>query len=215
MNRPFLSLDATCTSYVRVAISCRPSLYSQFFMTNTLSVLPKLKFCSMLLTSSLKLFSSAYLCLVLQSNVGCFMMGPLILGLTLSDLDVQAAVMVWIAVLVASATACPMNSFWLVCSLAIFFFVWLYFYNLFFKPSYMRLPLVVIYFLLTLPILSLPSVACFSLSLSDHLLLTPYSEFALYEDNTDMHLNAYLLLCSNEVLFIDSACVYIYICGAL
>ena len=38
---------------------------------------------------------------------------------------------------------------------------------------------------------------------------------AVHEDNTDMHLSAYLLLCANEVLFTISACVYIYICGAL
>ena len=34
--------------------------------------------------------------------------------------------------------------------------------------------------------------------------------FALYEDNTDMLLNVYLLLCANEVLFTGSACVDIY-----
>ena len=38
---------------------------------------------------------------------------------------------------------------------------------------------------------------------------------AVCEDNTDMRLSAYLLLCANEVLFTVSAHVYIYICGAL
>ena len=80
-------------------------------MTDTLSVWPKLKFCNMLLTSCLKFLSSAYLSLVLQSNVGCFMMGPLILGPTLSGLDVPAVAMVWIAALVDLVTACAMNSF--------------------------------------------------------------------------------------------------------
>ena len=70
-------------------------------MTDTLSVQPKLKFHSMLLTSSLKFLSSAYLSLVPHSNVGCFMMGLLILGPTLSGLDVLPAAMVWIATLVA------------------------------------------------------------------------------------------------------------------
>ena len=69
---------------------------------------------------SIKFLSSGYLSLVLQSNVGCFMMGPIILGPTLSGLDVPPVAMVWIAILVASAIACAMNSFQLVCSLAIF-----------------------------------------------------------------------------------------------
>ena len=37
---------------------------------------------------------------------------------------------------------------------------------------------------------------------------------ALYEDNTDMHLNVYLLECVNEVLFTLRAHTKIYICGA-
>ena len=38
---------------------------------------------------------------------------------------------------------------------------------------------------------------------------------ASYEDNTDMHLSAYLLLCANEVLFTVTVHFYIYICDAL
>ena len=34
---------------------------------------------------------------------------------------------------------------------------------------------------------------------------------SLYEDNTDIHLSAYLLPCVNEVLFTVSVHVYIYI----
>ena len=49
------------------------------------------------------------------------MMDPLILSTALSWLDVLAAAMVWIASLATSATVCMMNSFWLICSLAIFF----------------------------------------------------------------------------------------------
>ena len=54
--------------------------------------------------------SLTYLSFVLQSNVGCFMMGPLILGPTFSALAVPAPDMVWIAALAALATACVMYS---------------------------------------------------------------------------------------------------------
>ena len=37
---------------------------------------------------------------------------------------------------------------------------------------------------------------------------------ALYEENTDMHLNVYLLVCVNEVLFTMSMHAYIYNCDA-
>ena len=32
----------------------------------------------------------------------------------------------------------------------------------------------------------------------------PVVHLALYEDNTDMHLNVYLLVCANEMLFTKS-----------
>ena len=35
---------------------------------------------------------------------------------------------------------------------------------------------------------------------------------ALYDDNTDIHLSAYLLPCVNEVLFTASVHIYIYRC---
>ena len=43
----------------------------------------------------------------------------------------------------------------------------------------------------------------------------PVVYIALYEDNTDMHVSAYLLLCVNAVLFTMSAHVYTCICGTL
>ena len=42
--------------------------------------------------------------------MGCFMMGPLILGPTLSALAALDTDMVWIAALAALATACAMYS---------------------------------------------------------------------------------------------------------
>ena len=38
---------------------------------------------------------------------------------------------------------------------------------------------------------------------------------ALYEDNSEFHWSAYLLLCVNEPKFTVSAPVYIHICGAV
>ena len=61
-------------------------------------------------TSSLKFLSLAYLSFALQSNVGCFVMASLILGTTFSAPAVLAMDMVWIATLVALATACVMYS---------------------------------------------------------------------------------------------------------
>ena len=59
------------------------------------------------------------------------MMGPLILGPTLSGLDVPAVARFWIATLVALATVCAMNSFDLFVCLPFFFSIQLYLYNLF------------------------------------------------------------------------------------
>ena len=70
-------------------------------------------------TSSLKFLSLAYLSFALRSNVGCFIMGPLILGPLFSALAVPAVDMVWIATFAASATGCVMYSLAFVCSFAI------------------------------------------------------------------------------------------------
>ena len=70
-------------------------------------------------TSSLKFLSSAHLSFVLQSNVGCFMMGPLILGTEFSPVAVPVMAIVWIAALAALTTACLMCSLVFVCSFAI------------------------------------------------------------------------------------------------
>ena len=48
-------------------------------------------------------------------------MYPFILSPAVSCHDAPATAMVWIAALAALATACIMNSCWLICLLAIFF----------------------------------------------------------------------------------------------
>ena len=66
-------------------------------------------------------------------------MGPLILGPALSGHDVLAAMMVWIATLVASATTCAMNSFNLFVCLLFFLCLTVILYFVFESAS-MRLP---------------------------------------------------------------------------
>ena len=126
----------------------------------------------MLLTSSLKFCSSSYFSFALQLNVGCFMMDPLILSPALPCLDVPAMAMVWIATLAALAIVCMMNSFWHICSLAIFFCLAV-FLQFVYESAYMRLPFHSHLCLLKLPNLSLPY--CFSLPFWDCLHLTPFS----------------------------------------
>ena len=110
----------------------------------------------MLLTSSLTFHSSSYLFFALQLNIGCFMMGLLILSPALSCLDVMAVGMVWIATLAASATACVMNSFGLFVCLPFLLFTG--FLQFVYESAYMRLPYCCHLFLLTLPNSSLPYV---------------------------------------------------------
>ena len=64
----------------------------------------------MFFNSSLKFPNSTYLCLKLQSNIGCFMMGALILGPTFSFLAALAMDMVYVATLVVSTTTCAIDS---------------------------------------------------------------------------------------------------------
>ena len=85
------------------------------------------------------------------------MMGPLILSPALSCLDVLAAAMVWTATLAALATACAVNSFWLICLLAILFCL-TGFLQFVYESAYMRLPFCCHLFLLILPNLTLPYV---------------------------------------------------------
>ena len=102
----------------------------------------------MFFTSSLKFLNSASLSMELQLNVGCFMMGPLILGPMFSVLAVLAVVMVSIATRAALATACAIYSFKYVCSFAILFDCYC-----------------ILLHLLRLPILSLLNILCLSLSM--------------------------------------------------
>ena len=74
----------------------------------------------MLFTCSLKFLNSVYLSLELQSNVGCFMMDPLILGPMFSVLAVPATDMFCIVTLAVLTTVCAIYSLEFVCSFAIF-----------------------------------------------------------------------------------------------
>ena len=85
------------------------------------------------------------------------MMGLLIWGPALSCLDVLVVAMVQIAALAALASACVMTSFWLICSLAIFFCL-AGFLQFVYEFTYMRLPFCCYLFLLRLSDLSLPYV---------------------------------------------------------
>ena len=66
-------------------------------------------------------------------------MDPHILSPTLSYLDVLVTAMVWIAALAALAAACAMNSFLLICSLAIFFCLAVFLYFVY-ESAYLKLP---------------------------------------------------------------------------
>ena len=89
-NRPSSSLYTSCSACIRVSNNCRPCLPSQFLIINNHSVWLTLKLWRMFFTSSLKSLSSAYLSFALESNLGCFMIGLLILGHTFSSLPVLA-----------------------------------------------------------------------------------------------------------------------------
>ena len=134
-------------------------------------------------------------------------MDPFILSPAMSCLDIPAMAMVWIGTLGALATACDLNSFWLICLLVLLFGCFLQFV---YESAYMGLPFCSLPFLLRLPDLSLPYLlqsAFFETIYSLHHVVY----LALYDDNTDMHLTAYLLVhvCTSEVLF--TICVYAYI----
>ena len=179
------------------------------------------KFWSISLPLNLKFLSSAYLSYTLKSNVGCFMMGPLILGPTFSALAVPAMDMVWIATLTALATACAMYSLVLVCSLAILAslydwslcstfqaaFVRLFFYHL----DLLRLPIFSVpnicawaclcetLLLLRLPVLSLPNISCFSLPLWDFYSWHHVAYLALVKMTLMYDCKRIFLLCVNEI----------------
>ena len=73
-NRLLLSLYVFCSSFVRVAMRCRPSLPCQSLITDTLYV------CLDYSSVSLKVCCFSHLSSGFQLNVGCFRMGPLIFG---------------------------------------------------------------------------------------------------------------------------------------
>ena len=163
----------------------------------------------MLFTSSLKFIGSAYVSLALQSNVGCFMIDPLILGPKFSVLAVLAVHMVWIATLATSATAGTMYSLEFICLLpsSLLCLTALYAY---FEPVFVRPPCFLICW--DCLVLSLPNTLCFSLALWKFLLLTPCSVSCLRRDNTDVCLYVSLLLCVNSFhihKYIIYMCAYI------
>ena len=119
----------------------------------------------MFFTSCLKFLCSAYLSFALLSNVGYFMMGLLILDPTFSALAVPAIAVVCIATHAALATAFVMYLLVFVC-LPFCCLVWLIFV-LFFWVCICDTLFVYCLDLLRLPVLSLPSVLCFSLPLWD------------------------------------------------
>ena len=156
-----------------VGLACLASFFDKWYSF----CLAHIKVWSMIFTSSMKFLSSVYLSFAPQSNVGCFMMGPLILGPLFSALAVPAADMTWITTLVASATACVMYSLIFVCLLAILFLALTGFCGLFLSVPLRHC---------LLPILSLPNISCFSLPLWDFLLLTSCNISCLIEDDTDV-----------------------------
>ena len=93
-----------------------------------------------LLTYNLNVFSLLYLSSAFQSNVGCFMVGPpIVVPDVLCILSAQAFTMVWIATLVASATALAIASF-IICSYGMIYSPYLIFFALltnFFTPDTM------------------------------------------------------------------------------
>ena len=83
-----------------------------------------------LLTSNLNVFGSLYLSSAFQSNVGCFMVGLPILGADMSCIfSAQASTMVWITILVASATALVI-ALLIICSDVMTYFFYLTFFDL-------------------------------------------------------------------------------------
>ena len=81
-----------------------------------------------LLTSNLNVFNSLYLSSTFQLNVSCFMVGLPILGPYMSCiLSTQVSTIVWIAILVASATALVITSL-ITCSDAMTYFLYLTFF---------------------------------------------------------------------------------------
>ena len=154
-------------------------------------------------TSSLKFLSLAYLSFVLQSNVGCFRMGPLFLGPMFSALAVPTTDMTCIVTLAALYTACVMYSLVFVCSLSILLLCLIFVFCFW-------VCLCEIVFFYCLDLLRLPNISCFSLPFSDILLLTPCSISCLSEDDTDVWSFTYLLLCMNELNFYNKyMCLYI------
>ena len=91
-------------------------------------------------TSNLKFLSSVYLSVVFQLNVGCFMMDLPSLVSVLCVLSDSAAVMACIATLAALSTTCAIAAFELVCSVAIFAYLFFCFMLLIFEFTLMRLP---------------------------------------------------------------------------
>ena len=156
------SLHSFCFACNIVSKSFRPCLPSQFFIIDTLSVWLILKFWGMFFTSILKFHSSAYLSLEHQLNVGCLMMGLLILGPTFSVLAALAMDMVCVTTPVASATAC-----------AVYSLAFVFLFSIFASLSdcycilLLSLPCKTVFFyhldLMRLPIFSLPTISCLRL----------------------------------------------------
>ena len=129
-NRPSNVLHVSFSSVINVSKYWRPFLPNQFLTIANLSACRVLYTDKTLLTSNLNVFSSLYLSSAFQSKVSCFMAGLSILGPDMSCvLSAQAPATVWIATLVASATALVITSF-IICSDALTYFLYLTFFDI-------------------------------------------------------------------------------------
>ena len=197
-NGPSSSWHISCSACIRVSKSCRPCLDSPVLYNWYFFYLTYIKVWKMFLPLVWSfLITSVYLSLELQLNVGCLMVGLLTLGPTFSVLGVPVMDMICIATLAALVTVYAKFSLEFVCSFAI---------SASLSDCYcilvLSLPCETALFyhldLLRLLILSLTTILCLSLPLSDSLLLTPHCISCLNEDNTDVCLYVNLLLCANN-----------------
>ena len=115
-------LHTSCSAWVRASKSCRPCLPSQFFCKGHSFCLGYTIVLKFILYLHFKFLSSAYLSVVLQSNVSSFMMGLLSLGLTFYTLwllTTLAIIMACTTTLPASAATWTTASVIFTCSVAI------------------------------------------------------------------------------------------------
>ena len=158
--------------------------------------------------------SSAYLSSVLQSNVGVSwwahsFWAPGVLLLLCQPWPRFGFPLLLLWLLLVQCSHWYLSVHLPFCSLVWLFFVF------FIRVCLCKTAFVYHLDLLRLPILSLPSISCFSLPLWDFLLMTPCSISCHSKDNTDVWLYACLLLCANGLLFTVSAHAFIYKYGAL